>query len=276
MEPRDELELSPEQERVAEALRSLAAVEPSARFRDRLKSDFVAGRLGAPAAAPKRRRFFGLRPRQSALVLSAAAVAVCVLVIVGLNRGPQLVVADVTGTGTLTIDGVSAQATDRTALQRLIRPRSRIELPEGVELDLVHGETVIYQLAASTVMTLPERPGRWFGREVESRLETGELRVLTGRDYAGVTMHVETPEGHVQIAGTLVSVFREDPVTCVCVYSGTAEVGIDSDDMQPIQPGTRKVMFSDGRPPMITEIAPPHRDHLIEFETKYRSWSPEP
>jgi hypothetical protein len=56
----------------------------------------------------------------------------------------------------------------------------------------------------------------------------------------------------------------------VCVHEGTASVGIDQGDMEPIPPGKRKVMFADGQPPMITDIAPPHRDHLVEFDAKYR------
>jgi len=41
--------------------------------------------------------------------------------------------------------------------------------------------------------------------------------------------------------------------------------------MQDIPAGQRKVMFADGTPPKITPIAPPHMDHLVEFEAKYRS-----
>jgi hypothetical protein len=57
----------------------------------------------------------------------------------------------------------------------------------------------------------------------------------------------------------------------VCVHAGRARVGIDIDDLEEIPPGKRKVMYADGKPPIITDIAPPHKEHLIEFETKYRS-----
>jgi hypothetical protein len=41
--------------------------------------------------------------------------------------------------------------------------------------------------------------------------------------------------------------------------------------MQEVPAGRRKVMFADGTPPKITDIAPPHMDHLVEFEAKYHA-----
>ena len=95
------------------------------------------------------------------------------------------------------------------------------------------------------------------------------MAILTGPRFRGGHLVVTTGEGAIEITGTLVSVFRDESVTCVCVHEGTASVGIDEADMEPIPAGKRKVMFADGSPSMVTDIAPPHRDHLIEFEKKY-------
>ena len=259
-----------DQERIRGAIRSLPSVEADPDFRERLKADFVAGRLGetGPEADPG---VAGRRPvwrwgwRRLPL---PAAVAVIVVVFLLLNGAPAPVVTDVTGDGTVTVDGRAFPTSDLSAIAAAIRPGVHVELSGGVELDLVYGTAMAVQISPGAA-TIPAAPARWFGRAVECRLEIGEMAFVTGPKFRGGHLVITTGEGAIEITGTLVSVFRDSSVTCVCVHEGTASVGIDAADMEPIPAGKRKVMFADGSAPIVTDIAPPHRDHLIEFEKKY-------
>jgi ferric-dicitrate binding protein FerR (iron transport regulator) len=269
MSDREEHDLTPEQDRARDAVRSLPRVEPDPGFRERLKADFVAGRLvgedepGRPGrSGPARRRIRVWR------TLVPAAIALAVVVVVILNGGPQPDVADITGEGTVTVDGRNFATSERGPIANAVRPGSRVEVSDGVKLDLVYGRTMAVQLSSATA-TVPAAPARWFGKTGECRVEMGELSVITGPRFRGGQLVVTTAEGTIDITGTLASVFRDSSVTCVCVHEGTASVGIDAGDMENIPAGQRKVMFADGSPPLITDIAPPHRDHMIDFEKKY-------
>jgi ferric-dicitrate binding protein FerR (iron transport regulator) len=271
MSDRDEQDLTPEQSRARDAVRSLPRVEPDPAFRERLKADFVAGRLGEaeapghgdrPGAGRARRRVRAWR------TLVPAAIALAVVVVAILNGGPQPELADIGGQGTVTVDGRNFATSDRSAIAQAVGPGSRVSVSNGVTLDLVYGSIMAVQLSSGTA-TVPAAPARWFGKTGESRVEMGELSVITGPRFRGGRLVVTTGEGIIAITGTLASVFRDSSVTCVCVHEGTASVGVDAGDMEDIPAGQRKVMFADGSPPIVTDIAPPHRDHMIEFEKKY-------
>jgi hypothetical protein len=267
MSDRDEFESTADEKRISDLIQSLPRAEADAGFRDRLKADFVAGRLEQiPDTGPRRpgKRRGWLR----VLIPVAAAIAVTIGLV--FNGGPTLELSDITGDGSVTVDGKVFQTTDREGIAGAIRPGASVALSEGVDIDLVYEQTAVFQLS-SAAATIPRSPGKWFGKSIESRVEIGELRILTGPGFKGSKMSIETPEGQIVITGTLVSVFRDGEVTCVCVHQGTAAVGIDAGDMQDIPAGKRKVMYADGTPPIVTDIAPPHMDHLVEFETKYRA-----
>jgi ferric-dicitrate binding protein FerR (iron transport regulator) len=270
MKSPEEHELTPDEARARGAIRSLPQVAAESGFRERLRANFVAGSLaGAGAGAPVAGRR-AARPWFRLGFLVPAAAAAGLVIVLSLSRGPVLEVADVTGVGVVTVDGRPYETTDRAGLARALRAGARVELSEGVELDLVQPGTVVYQLSSAT-MTIPRTPARWLAKALECRLEMGEIRILTGPEFRSSQVLVTTPEGMILVTGTLVSVFRDEAVTCVCVHEGTARVGIDTDDLEPIQAGKRKVMYADRRPPIITEIAPPHDEHLIEFRAKYRA-----
>jgi hypothetical protein len=262
-------DLTPDQERVRKAVRGLPPVAADSVFRERLKSQFVTGKIDAGRAGK------GVRPRfgRGALVpriFIPVAAAVILIIAVILNMGPSMQLADVNGEGTVTVDGRSFDASDRESLARVVRPGARVELSQDVEVDIIYPETAVFQLASATA-TLPRGPARWFGKTGESRLDIGEIRVLTGSGFQGARLIIETPEGIIDVTGTLVSVARDTSGTCVCVHRGTAQVGVNAGDMEQIPEGKRKVMFADGKPPIVTDIAPPHKAHLVEFETKYRA-----
>jgi ferric-dicitrate binding protein FerR (iron transport regulator) len=269
MNDRHKDNLTPDEERVRNAVRSMAPVQAAPEFKQRLKTAFVTGQIGKDANSDQPTRTpSGLRSR-GRLWVPVAFAAVLALILM-LNRGPSLERIDVTGAGTVTVDGRVFETIDRDGLERAIQPGSRLALSEGVAVDVVYPETIVYQFASAEA-TVPRAPGRWFGKGVECRVDNGEVRLLTGPRFPGAKLVVETPEGIIHVTGSLVSVFRDASGTCVCVHVGTARVGVNIDDLESVPPGKRKVMFADGRAPTITDIAPPHKEHLIEFETKYRS-----
>jgi hypothetical protein len=263
--------LGPDEERARQAVRSLPRAEADPGFRERLKADFVAGRLGAateppPAFPPRRRR------RRAGMwrVLVPSVLALAVIAVVILNGGPVPELAGVSGEGTVIVGEITYATSDREAIAGAIRGGSSIEVSDGVDLDLMYGDVFAVRLSSGSA-TVPTAPGRWFGKKAVSGVGFGELNVLTGPGFRGDQLVIATDDGVIEITGTLVSVFSDSALTCVCVQEGTASVGEDEDDMEPIPAGKRKVMFADGRPPMVTDIAPPHRDHLIQFEKKYGS-----
>jgi ferric-dicitrate binding protein FerR (iron transport regulator) len=263
----EQYDLGPDEERARVAVRSLPRVEADPGFRERLKADFVSGRLGG-ADEPEHGRTPARWRAGAWRMLIPSALAIVVVVALIFNGGPSPELADVVGEGTVTVDGQSFPTSEREAIAGAIAAGARVELSGGVDIDLVYGRAFAVQLS-SGVATVPAAPARWFGKTGGCRLESGELSVLTGPDFRGGRLVVVTAEGTIEVTGTLVSVFRDSKLTCVCVHEGTANVGVDTDDMEPIPAGKRKVMFADGSPSLVEDIAPPHRDHLIEFEKKY-------
>jgi ferric-dicitrate binding protein FerR (iron transport regulator) len=268
----EERELTPEEARARDAVRGLGPVRPDPAFRERLKSDFVAGRLqsiGAATSEPARTAVPRARPRWSwpRLFVPAFAAAVLLLAVTFANRGPTLSLAEVSGTGSVTVDGRTFDLGDRAALAEAVRPGSRVELPEGAALAVAIDGTMAIELASATA-TVPRSPGRWFGRSTGCRLELGEIRILTGPGFRGNALDVATPDGLVRVTGTLVSAVRDEGGTCVCVRHGTARVGRTEEELAPVPPGRRMVLFADRRPPLLTEIAPPHAEHLVDFEAR--------
>jgi ferric-dicitrate binding protein FerR (iron transport regulator) len=77
---------------------------------------------------------------------------------------------------------------------------------------------------------------------------------------------VTTPEARTVIHGTLVSVLRNDAVTCVCLFEGSAEVLTEKAALGEVPRGMRWVMFRDGSDPQLMEIMPAHQDHMLGLD----------
>jgi ferric-dicitrate binding protein FerR (iron transport regulator) len=256
-------------------VRELPAVEADADFRERLRSAFAEGRLEAEARSrpqeepPPRDARAGRKPRFAwwHWMIPAAAAAVILIVVGTLNRAPELRVAQVTGHGDVRVDGSSIPLDDSRALGESIRPGIEIEMPEDAVIDLLAGDVILFEVTGGTRMSIPAVPNRWFGRVVECSLSVGEMRIKTGKGFPGSELLVMTPEGRVEISGTMVSIERSPGVTCVCVVEGIAHVGTDREDMQPVQPGYRKVMFGDGEAKIIP-IEPIHEEGVLDFDSR--------
>jgi len=258
------MNLTPGQERVRAAVRSLGQVPADTAFRERLKLAFVSGEISRQQVLRLDTRPGFLRWLGRAFLPLAAAVVAVVMFLV-LTPGAVWKFHGIAGQGQVAVNGVKVDASDVQTLARLIKPGARIIVPEGVALDLIAGDILLLELDEGAEATVPQNPSRRSGEVMLSEVATGELRLKTGPGFPGHQFNVRTPEGLIEISGTIVSIFRGPELTCVCVFEGTARIGQDPETMELIPAGQRKVMFLDRRPPMITEIMPEHKQGLEGF-----------
>jgi hypothetical protein len=252
---------------IPKLVRELPRVEADEGFRRRLRSRFTEGRLDVEpvGAEPSGEGRPLLRLLRWPVVVAAAALVL--ITVVMLNRPANLRIAQVVGQGEVRADGRTIDLADQNALAAGIRAGAEIEVPPEVLIDLISGNVVLFEIAGGTRMSIPPMPGRWFSRDVACSLFVGEIRIKTGKDFPGSELLVYTPEGIVEITGTLLSVQRDEGGTCVCVLEGVALVGVDEDDMQQVKPGYRKVMYSDGTQEILS-IKPMHRDGVLDFDER--------
>ena len=254
--------LTPDQVRARDAVRGLPAPRADAAFRARLRSDFIAGRIGEVRvlALPWHRRlgwWLALAP--------AAAVAIVVAIVWTTDRGPGWSLMAARGSGAVTVDGAPVSLTNRAGLTRALHAGARLAVPANAELELMTTAGMVVQVTAGTELTLPATPGRWMHRRVTGAVHHGEIRVTTGSAFAGAHLHVHTPEAAVEVTGTTLAVICEPTGTCVCVLDGVVHVGAHGGIMEAVTRGRRRYVFNDGRPPESAEIRPIEDTKLGEF-----------
>ena len=270
MSERNDMNLTPEELRLQEAIRGLGEVRPDDAFRDRLRAAFVSGDIdaeGAPDSAdnvvPLDRG--GNRRRLFAAAIPVMAAIVAFLFFLGGNPGWEL--KSVTGTGNIVVDGQAVDAADIDALAGLIGPEAHIVVPATAELELILGEVMVFGIIRDSDVTIPAGPGAE-GATFTATVTHGELLVKTGPAFPGEHLLILTSEGRIELTGTTIAVNKGDGFTCVCVLEGTARIGKDTADLEEVTAGFRKVMFSDGKPSIIVDIEPGHEKDLNDFEAR--------
>jgi hypothetical protein len=103
-----------------------------------------------------------------------------------------------------------------------------------------------------------------------TEVRIGELRLKTGPGFPGSRLHVLTAESRTEIVGTIVSVYKGDGYTCVCVLEGTALIGVDETSLDEIPSEMLKIMFDDGSPPIVMDISSQHKEGLLEFREQHQ------
>ncbi len=259
-----------EQQRLAkDAVGSLPRPEANADFRALLKERFVAGDLDDGELSETRATTTGADSRLGSVWLgwsALAAAAVVTFALLGFNRlpGPELVGTN--GVGSVVINGREVTIDRTGVINGLLHVGTRVQVGEGASLDLIYPGTLAMRLAAGTDMVLPERPGRWFRRTVEANLAAGDLSLRTGPDLAGGGIIVRTDEGQAMVHGTLISIVRNDDVTCICLCEGHAGVEATDGDLAELPAGKRWVLFRDGREPSFMDIEPTHLAHMLAMD----------
>jgi ferric-dicitrate binding protein FerR (iron transport regulator) len=262
--------VTPAEARARDAVRGLEPPRADAAFRERLKRDFVTGRIGE-------RRVLELpiawhRRRAWRLALAPVAVAALAVAVVVANRGPRWEVLETEGTGIVIVDQTAVPLAHADQLQRRLRPGARVRVPEGSELELAAAGSMVVQITAGTEFTLPASPGRWFARGVAGAVRGGVIRVTTGPAFHGARLRVDTPEATVDVTGTTLAVICEPVGTCVCVYDGVVRVGARGGTAEAVASGHRRFVFNDGRAPELAEIRPAEIGNLGSFRESHRSW----
>jgi hypothetical protein len=272
--------------RARDAVAGLPRPRPEAGYRARLKREFARGTITGPAGRPaggEDPAFPGAsrprvgprgapwwRTRPWVTVLVPAAVALVVVALGALNRGPAWEVLDAPGDGLAVVDGRPIPLGHREDLGRALRGGARVVLTSGGALEIVAPGQMVVQLTPSSDVTLPSPVGRWFKGKAHAEVRSGEMRITTGRAFHGARLSVETPEAAVMVTGTTLAVIREPHGTCVCVMEGAVEVGPRGQAMASVAAGRRRFVFRDGRAPEQDEMRPVERVKLGMFRDQHR------
>ena len=262
--------LDPGQRLARDAVRSLGTPAADPAFRERLKAQFAAGDIPEqPAFADSEPTQPRSRPGHLAAwygwgSLTAAAVVIFALLNLNPLPGPQLVRVD--GTGRVTVDGEALEGARPELIADRLHAGAHLQVDGDTSLDLQYPGAMVWRLEPGTDIVLPDRPGRWFRSRVRADLARGEVSVRTGPDLHGGELDVATPAGTAQVYGTLVNIMSNADLTCFCLHDGTAHVSLDGRDLGAIPPMKRRVVFTDGRAPELSDIAPPHLEHMLELD----------
>jgi hypothetical protein len=259
--------LAEQERRTRDAIRSTGDVRADGAFRERLKREFSNGTIAEPAVQSEEPEGRGF-PRWLWLLVPAA-VAVVILAVFLPGSAPTWSVAGIHGEGQIEIDGQLLSTDDPDLVARALVDGGRVRVPEGVFLDLRLDDRLILSLDHGADVTLPAPAERGSEQPLISEIRDGELRIKTGPGFPGTTMRVLTSEGLTEIAGTIISVYRGDSYTCICVLEGTARVGTDEASLEDVPPGMLKIMFGDEMEPIVTDISSEHEAELLEFGKRH-------
>lgn len=248
---------------IRDAVRSTEDVRADSGYRARLKRSFQDGTTESPfegdAGRPRKRRL-------AWLLLPAAAILVVVALLVP-RPGPAWTVVALDGDVPIEVGerAVSGDAPDDLA--EALRAGGRVRVPDGATLDVRLDDVMVLEFAGGTDATVPPIPDG--GDAFVAEVHHGEMRIKTGPGFAGSALHIRTPESRTEIVGTIVSVYKGDGYTCVCVLEGTARVGVDETDLEDVPHDHLKFFFDDGSDPILTDISPEHEADLVEFRDRF-------
>jgi ferric-dicitrate binding protein FerR (iron transport regulator) len=261
-------DLAETERRIREAIRSAGDVRADAAFRERLKREFSSGTIAGPAVRPEKSEIRRL-PRWTWLLVPAAA-AILIVALLLPKPEPTWSVQAVRGEGEVAIDGKTLSTDDLGLISRALGAGGRVRLSEGVSLDLRLDDHLILSLAEGSDATLPVLTERRAEAPLISEVREGELEIMTGPGFPGSELHILTAEGRIEIVGTVVSVYKGDGYTCVCVLEGTARVGVDEARLEDVPSDMLKIMFGGGDESIVTDIAAQHKANLLEFTERYQ------
>lgn len=245
------------------ALRRLprAAVDPVARGKARMA--FLAAAAGPisgsdpgpvissaepPAVDGESRRSGRFGNLMGVIAVMAALLAVAIF---GRTPTEEWIVLDVVNPA-----GVEAPAGSELVKGGRMEP-GNIVLAEGTELELQLGDRLRFRMMPGTGLELPEGPGRWFNRDRELTLASGEIYGTTGGNKLGFPLDFQTDELTANLTGTTFAVFRTPEASCVCLWEGGITVTPTAEGAKPtVLPPKRRIwIFKDGRPAEVMPLS---------------------
>ena len=210
---------------------------------ERLPGADVPPSAGAPRATvlPMPAR----RPMMWRWASAAAAMAAAWLVASAMNRAPEWRVSDVQGVGMAIVDGRPIALNHADEIQQALRHGGRLVVAAGSLMLMAPGQLAI-EVLPGTELQLPPAPQRLWDRHATALVESGEIRITTGRQFRGADLTVTTPEAKLDVVGTTLAVIREPAGTCVCVLDGRVMVGTKDGAMAAVEHMRRRMVFADG------------------------------
>lgn len=242
-----------------------AAADPD--FRARLAADFASGRI---AQGPARGGVFRLpwhHREMTRWALAAAAAAALIVTAIALNEGPAWRVTSRHGGGIASVDGRGVEL-GSSEFEHLLKPGAHLALPSDADVALAAGDQMMVALDPGSEVTLPGAPGRWWGRRIEGRVDSGIMRVSLGPMFHGSVLALRTRDAQLRVVGTTFAVICEPTGTCVCVLEGVVDVGPIGGTMSEIPGGMRGYVFANGAPMDREGMRPDERIRLTELRRR--------
>ena len=240
MNANDELNLTPEQARIREAVRRLPAAEPDAAFRARLRAEFVGGTLRPGlrvVASPWRRRLVVW----GGFAAAAAAAAIVIGLVLGRSSAYRLAM----------VDGREIPLEQARDLARALRRGGHVIVPRGATIDIAAPGVLAMTISGGSDVIVPPAPPRMGDRHAQGNVAKGDLFIVTGPDFHGATLDIMTSEAEAHVVGTSLAVLRDDDAgTCVCVMTGVVAVKANGEAAVKVPAGMRIVVPIDGVPEM--------------------------
>lgn len=257
--------LSPEEQRAAEAVRSLADVPVDPDFRARLRREFVAGAI-APGGTAGGAEESPPPPagRRAAIVplFGMAAAAAAAILIWFASEAPRWEYAGASGAaGEIWVRGQRMDPDDDAGIEAMLEPGTHIRTTGEMQVDIVLRNRLSVQLAPGSEVTVPDRPRRWFGGGATCEVLQGEIRFVTGPEMPGSRILVQSPLAAVEVTGTSFAVISGPDSVCVCVLDGTVHM-TDADGSAHAVPGGKRRTVFRSLPPHVEEILPMERMKL--------------
>lgn len=258
----DDLRPTSDPDAVRELIARLPDEQARPEFLAALRRDFREGSVRPARSLP-----FWERPRFRWFA-AVSAVAACALLLLVANQGPSWQMVRASGTGTLFVQGQPIALSEVAEKLTMLRPGTdvRLEGDATAMLDLFYPGLFTMQVTPGSSLTLPEAPGRWFGREASFRVDMGEVRVVTGPRFPGAVLRVEAPGTEVHVLGTTFAVMTSQESTTVCVLEGSAMMMMpESTSMMPVPPMRRRTVFMHSSETMEEPIRPMEEMHLTNL-----------
>ena len=250
--------MTPAERAVQERLRALPDAAPDPAFRDRLRGEFVSGTI-AEAPGDRKARILPFPP--AVFALAAAAVLAGLFLVI--NRPSPWQLAGASGEGHVRVGDVRFPTSEAgVRLPALLRSGVSIHTEGEAQIDLMVDGTLAIQMAPGSQLTVPAAPGRWLGRSTAGRVESGEVRFVTGPRFAGSRLAIGAPLATVHVTGTTFAVISSSDSTCVCVLDGAVTLEEHDGSTRSVEAGMRRTVFSAAADPLDEEIYPMERMKL--------------
>lgn len=260
---RTDEELHPEDLRTRDLLRGLSRPVAEPIFRDRLRREFAEGTIRG--ALPSGGSIFDrIRDWADAIrrpvVWIPAATSIAAALFLLWNASPprpEWTLRGSMGEGSLRVDGTVVSIATLGSEPDLLRPGRRIVIEGDLTIDLMLGRSLLLQAAPGSEFEIPHPPRRRLSHSTEGAVERGEVRFVTGAEFAGSTLIVHGPSADAIVQGTTLAVLCGPDSTCVCVFDGVVRMVDPGGAGRDVPAGTRRTRFaSTARAPLEEPIRP--------------------